>query len=348
MIILTDIQEHDFKDFAENLDGEMTTRLMEFVDSLRFVGKYMLDTQDKNLVFLGDMFEVKGYVKVLVYNIVYKEFVRLTDQGIKLWMLTGNHDQYDQGGLIHSLVPFKSIAKVYDTLKVDQIDGITCVFIPYRKDKKQFYEDLAKVEKMSLPPDSILFLHQILEGAKINDSFYASRAGLVIPESVRTKFKYIFCGDVHTKQRFSNIVYPGSLFSRDFKDAFETKGFIRYLDGEILDINNPHSPLFLKYRIENLSDIDTIKLEHTAKIYLDIEAKKEFKDVLEKKLDSLEHVKYRIRLIKDAPAEIRRTDIKLVMPTEEVLCHYVEHAGNNDQALKDLGISIYKEALKKE
>ena len=307
----------------------------------------MAENNEKILVILGDMFEIKGYVKVPVYNLVFNEILKLKKRGISVYLMTGNHDQYDAGGLVHALVPFKEIAKVYERLKLDVIEGITCVFVPYRKNKKQLAEELHKVMGMDLPTDSILFLHQILEGCQISDNYYAQREGLILPEGLKKKFKWIIAGDVHKPQHYENVWYCGSLFGRNFTDKFEQKSFLRYTGDTPEVIPNPKSPIFLKYIVKEQKDLDELQLEHTARIYIDVECSKEMLPIVHNLLDRKENIRYLAHRIKEKIEVVQRGNVKLAMGTEEIIRNYVDYAGIGDAKLKELGVSIYAEATKK-
>jgi len=97
--------------------------------------------KDETIIFLGDLFDVNYIHSDLVYYTmdVLKHFK-------KVYLLTGNHDvlRYKRFGNI--LMPFEHFSNITVITDVEEIEieGMRCLFLPYKNDHKKMkeYENL--------------------------------------------------------------------------------------------------------------------------------------------------------------------------------------------------------------
>jgi len=347
MIITADLHAHDYKEFADHLPNGLTTRLNEFVSSMDYLHQCMLSWEEKVLVILGDVNHLRSYLKVPVHNLVYQQLKKIKESGIQIYLLVGNHDQYDQLGKEHSLKVYEPLATIIDTPQLHEIEGSQCYFIPHCKHKQTLYAEFEKITSMKALDQGILFLHQYIDGVTLDNNAHYYLSGLVVPEFIKSKFKWIISGDVHKKQIFDNIMYPGSLLSHNFGDKFQDKSFYRYDGKELLEYKNPHSPVFLTHVIEETTKLEEeFHFSETSRTYIEARCSKERYEEVEDYLNKFPNVRYRIVLLKKEKDYVPRSGIKLASTVPDNIIQYVNFAGEGDQKLIDLGVAIYEEAGK--
>ena len=106
----SDIHFNLYREFSE---GEMG-RLDRIIEVEKTIITYALDCGIKDLVFLGDWFHNRSQLNVLVLQKTLELMYQNLSNNLRFYFLVGNHDQYNSGGQIHSLYPFKMLGVVAD------------------------------------------------------------------------------------------------------------------------------------------------------------------------------------------------------------------------------------------
>ena len=179
--------------------------------------------------------------------------LKLSKQGIKVILISGNHEtpRLNQTGHIFRI--FESIKGVHSLYKeetsqlefVEQHVPLRFCCLPHFKDQKNFLDQLYAVE----PEKSrinILLVHAGIEG--MSEFRFGSVNERIVPaEYLTTSWDYMAFGHLHRHVEVNErVCYPGAIERFSFKEADEHPGFV------VLDIKNKNeiikSFVYLKTR----------------------------------------------------------------------------------------------------
>jgi DNA repair exonuclease SbcCD nuclease subunit len=187
-------------------------------DLFKTIADYCLTQNIKKIIHLGDFFDNRYHINVLTMNESFKILKMLEDNGIEIFIIKGNHDQYyknDQS--IHSLVMFNNHSNVTIVDEIMEFD----------------HEILCPWDQMPEPTTKTVMGHYEINGISPHrNSPEMTNAPFKISDF--SGFKQVLSGHYHSKSINSNITYLGSAFPMNFNDVNEQRGFYHYKDGEIL------------------------------------------------------------------------------------------------------------------
>lgn len=194
----------------------------------------------KTVIHMGDWFNSRKSINVLsLWQSI--EICQLFERnGINLFLIKGNHDQFYKNQLKpHSLLHLGLISyvNIIDEYPEIFVDGI--YLVPWG----------ASIE--AIPDDSVLFGHFEIQGFLNNDNETVENSSY--KQSDFSRFKKVYSGHFHTRSKIGNIHYLGSAFSMDMNDVGDKRG---YYVIDIDDIENPtfyeftKGPKFIKIRSE--------------------------------------------------------------------------------------------------
>jgi DNA repair exonuclease SbcCD nuclease subunit len=244
----------------------------EIFDVFNQIVNYCVKNNIDYLYVLGDLFHIRGKITVSIFNRVYDLFREITSKGIKIGLLSGNHDQV-----------FSEDEKTTSIYSLQEITGVTlinwknfqhgkCNFvgIPYVNTKKEFSDSLEKM-KPYLKEDmiNVLFTHGVVSGAMIGSGYSFSKSTGV--DSGLGMYSRMCVGHIHIPQLlFDNrVVITGSPLTHTKKDlAFpqlkdsstnNKRGFwiMNTETGGIELIPTEHTR-FLKYNIGSKQELESI------------------------------------------------------------------------------------------
>ena len=190
--------------------------------ALSKIGLMASKIQDKTkkqvtIVNGGDTFNVRGLINTHCFDILFKEYTKWKDKGLKQWIVVGNHDQEDKAGKLHPMNVFQT----YDGWEVISKPRVVDDFaiFPYIYDKSELKKALGKYKAK----DAIV--HWGIEGAHRND-WNVDKDG--VPSTWLSHFRNVFSGHYHYRNKFKNIQYIGSPFQQSFAEREQVKGVIYY------------------------------------------------------------------------------------------------------------------------
>lgn len=167
---------------------------------------------------LGDLWHVRYAVPVDLLNRFRAWTGRVTDAGLTLTMLAGNHDQIDVSG--------------QNALQVFARDGVLPVsspmligpgaWLPYTQ---KIDAMVAAAAGMSVAGANIAYVHHGAEGARMNNGIVAV-TGDGIPPAALSSYRVAFFGHWHLHQQIGNIVYVGSPWQTTASEAGQDKGVV--------------------------------------------------------------------------------------------------------------------------
>jgi DNA repair exonuclease SbcCD nuclease subunit len=193
----------------------------------------------EDLYILGDLFHVRGKIPVVVFNRVHALFKCATDQGIKLHLISGNHDQCFNEDLQTSSICSLAEIDGVDILNFESWELGKCKFvgIPYVNTNKEFMSYLDKYkESMSSDKINILFTHGMVKGAVVSSGYSFSHS-TGVEEGLRF-FDLAFVGHIHETQRLfdGKVIITGAPLCHSKKDMNGVQRGFWVLDTNTIDL----------------------------------------------------------------------------------------------------------------
>ncbi|MBM7855291.1 exonuclease SbcD [Desulfohalotomaculum tongense] len=237
------------------------SRLRDFLVSLDSLVKDAIEKQVDLVLFCGDAFKNREPSETH-QNALARRLKKLSDAGIKVFMLVGNHDLPNAAGKSNALdiyrtlqVPGITVGRHPRVYVIDTKSGpVQVAAIPYPsrsswlsreghsgKTLEQLEEEmaanvagLARRLSAELEPDipAVLCAHITVTGA-VAGSEHCIMVGrdLAVPASALQQggFDYVALGHIHRQQVLAEnppLVYSGSLDRIDFGEEKEKKGYV--------------------------------------------------------------------------------------------------------------------------
>lgn len=187
--------------------------------SEKWVDWFVADIKSRGIdmvIFAGDYLHYRDEVSVKTLHAASNILNKF--DGLKLYMITGNHDcYYKDTSEVHSLsiCSGRKNVHVIDSLQTINLQGINITFCPWG----------TKVS--DIPQSEILVGHFELINFKMN-AFKVCEQGDE-PTEMLSKAPLVFSGHFHTRdeKEYSgkHIIYVGNPFQMDFGDAYQRKGY---------------------------------------------------------------------------------------------------------------------------
>lgn len=223
----------------------MNTRLIDYENTLNTIIDHNIANKVELIVFLGDIFETRTPPPYQV-SIFYKAIKRITDAGIKVIAIQGNHDSSKSKLITSSLDPLKALnlpnTYIFNEIGSIAFDDFNLLLMPYSN--RQTYDHKTNSE-------AIAFLKQQVdvEVAKFNDkpilaclhmmfenTIYADIGDLginelSIPLSMFDKCAITIAGHIHCHSIIKTepyVIYSGSTECNGFQEREHNKVFIIY------------------------------------------------------------------------------------------------------------------------
>lgn len=167
---------------------------------------------------LGDLWHVRYAVPVDLLNRFREWTGRVTDAGLTLTMLAGNHDQIDVSG--------QNALQVFARPGVMPVSSPMVIgrgaWLPYTRDIHAMVDAAAAMVDGAW----IAYVHHGVEGARMNNGIIAV-TGDGIPPQALSGYRFAFFGHWHQHQTIGdNIVYVGSPWQTTASESGQEKGVV--------------------------------------------------------------------------------------------------------------------------
>jgi len=259
----------------------LNTRLLDFLNNLDQTIDFAIEKQVDVYIIVGDIYRVKH-----PNSKIRKQFAprirRLIEAGIKVILLTGNHDMTTSAAGAHALSEMEELGPLIDKLMVLSNPAVVKEnntdlyllpfvnrgekglltpqeFITYQLDMIKEYNLQTKKSKAKY---KLFFGHFGTDKSVIGNSFDLDMSTDENENKVSlTAFDdgdwtHIYLGHIHKQQNLSNIAkHVGSLGRVDFSEEKEQKGFYYFEDGrdEFILLNDR---LFKTFTLKLNADYD--------------------------------------------------------------------------------------------
>jgi len=256
------------------------------------VYKYCKEKGVKEIIQLGDIFDNRTVVNIkFLEEIGERLFKRLELEGLKMYVILGNHDIYYRERLEISLI--EQMSRRYDSVEVIkedkemEINGKRVKMIPWiTKERELREEDIRDVE-------------YVIGHFEIRD-FYMMK-GIKDSKGIRRglfKGKKVISGHYHMRQLEGEIKYLGTPYQMTWGDYKEEKGFYHWLRGdEIKFIRNEVT--YRHVKIEYEKSRMKIKGLYEEDRVVD-------KDSMKEEMESLKGMKIKMYVREEIDEEMRR------------------------------------------
>ncbi len=293
----------------DKIKNNLPSRLYDIFNSLNQICIYARNNNIQDIDIGGDLFNDKNLVHTRPF-VLFSEFL-LNNKDLNFTIISGNHDMDstsdDQVSLIKTIQGYSNVNAITQNKIIDNI-----TYIPFTKNIKQ--------EINNAEPNDILISH-----FGLNEGMLSSGISMIADVGIKelTKFKLVLLGHYHKAQELQSkntyLYYVGSPFQKDWGEKHQLKRFIDY-NTETLEVKS----------------IDL--LGYTKHIELEINDKKEAKDILEQynKLKEEGHnvrifnktdqdiVNEGVYIIEDKEVDVTNRGITISMKLEEQLKKYLE------------------------
>lgn len=228
-------------------------KLMEFVYTM------CVDHKVDRVEILGDLHHTHGIIRLEVLEF-WEHWLRKLVEKFQLVALVGNHDlrnPHDNTSYSMSTHRFGSGEYIISKPELMGIYG----YLPYIHDKDTFVKEANKLVDIGA---KVLVCHQTFFGAKFESGMFA-------PDGIDVSLincPLIISGHLHSRQKFANIIYPGTARWLTQSDANEPKGLwlVEHdnIDGHIikekyLDTSTICTPIFNIKWLEGQEKPDLVK-----------------------------------------------------------------------------------------
>jgi DNA repair exonuclease SbcCD nuclease subunit len=262
-IITSDIHCANHQDFGKVTSNGKNVRLQACLDVLSTIRKYCNENNIKNVDVVGDLFHSRDKIDVLVYDAVYEEISKFSEDKINVFLLAGNHDQALKDGSVTSLTPFNQIKYINVISTPEIIDDI--FYLPYQEKPKL---------KLLKQDAEVLMIHQGITEASTGASNYLLGEGVSL--SLLKHYQYVFAGQYHKHQVLVNVYLPGSPLQHSFKERGEEKGFYHYKNGKLKFILTPNVRKFVEIEVSSPEDVASASTEDYINFVVKTKAMKDY------------------------------------------------------------------------
>ena len=208
------------------------------------------------LFILGDVFENRQTVNILVMNEVIKLFKKLSKM-LPIVILIGNHDCYKKSTTdTHSSIMFESIDNIdiVDTMKEMEASGKKLLFVPWVEDKKEMQEILKSNSA------NYLFVHDDFSGMKSNSKTVVPGG---LPYAIVKNYDFVYSGHIHFGQKINNVTMVGTPYHTEYSDVDNIKKvyLLDFTDTSEKTFDNYYSPMYKRVKLEDAIEMGEEKFK---------------------------------------------------------------------------------------
>jgi DNA repair exonuclease SbcCD nuclease subunit len=353
-MIITDDKLIIFSDFHWGKNKDSDLKLQGNVEFIDWMIEQAKEKNIKTLMFMGDWHDNRSSLSVKTYNKSCESIRKISNAGLTLYMIVGNHDAYYKDSIdTNSLISFNDIEGIHVITEPVDISfaGNNAVMVPW-----DTHEKITKTY-------DVMFGHFEFAGASFNNSMVCKHG---ISGAELTKIApLVFSGHFHLRKEYpyknGSIVTVGCPLQLDWGDFGDNKGmYILNSDLSYEFIENTVSPRYHKVKVSDIAsrvyNFDNITGNY---ISLVVDAEITFDKIvaLQNVIDNLNPIipcTIEYDLVAQTSALTRGvmedTQVKIVKSKSDQLIEYVNSAEDSPKfeglklpKLKDMLLGYYKE-----
>jgi len=282
--VVSDTHFHNFTAFASVNDAGVNTRLQIQIDEFKRAVGVLLDNGGDTIYNAGDTFHIRGRVDTTVLNPVTDLFEWISDQGVKIISIPGNHDLAGKnsekiGNAAQSLHNTLEANMCNDVSITSERTGHDVILFPWHANLDEL--------KARLEAEASDGLTAIIH-APVNDVVYGiPNHGLDADYLAGLGYRRVLSGHYHNHVDFGNGVYSiGAMCHQTWGDVGSKAGFLLVTDSadEVRYIAS-HAPKFVDITEDNFEDAELIVDGNYARVKIEVtkgsdvdEIRKQFSD----------------------------------------------------------------------
>lgn len=235
-----------------------------------FIHQVKQDPEIDYIGFLGDWHENRSALNVSTLNYSYEGAKLLSELGLPVYFLIGNHDLYRRHSReVHS-VPQMEELENFNMITEPTVVG-DIMFAPFMFPHE--YPELQKYKDIPYWAGHFEFKGFLITGY-----------GITMPTGPDPKDyqkqKRIFSGHFHKRQWGGNVVYMGNAFPMDFSDADDTNRGMMVFEhepNEVTFIDWPDCPKYIKTTLSDILD-ELVDLPEYSTVECTVDEELDFKE----------------------------------------------------------------------
>lgn len=340
ILILADLHLHSFPEFAKVTVHEPTglpinSRLNDMLVTLRYVVQRAHDMGARYLIVGGDVYDKRTGIPTDVQQFVY-EFFRwvVKTLGWEAFAMTGNHDQLDRAGHIHSLYNLQDICTVIADTETHDVGGANVEFLPYMENTEDTLHCLSRAGLND--PVDLFICHTGVEGAFVGSTEYRIKHPITLSDIDSKRFRWVVLGHYHKPQTLArNVLYAGSPAQINRAEAGDIKRFLVY-DTETYKMRS-YPTKAKEFRLVTDEEFVGLSSDDRAAHYYDIELHGRLEeDAVRQAAGGMS-----AKIIRPKVAKVseKRIDLTETMSDSQLLEAYAKHKQANTKWLP-MGIGI--------
>ena len=343
-LVFSDLHLHDRKELSKiNPNTGLSTRLEEGLSILDQIIDILTGNPEiTTLLFLGDLFELKDRVPNHILIECKKRFEKPAKRKIIFKALKGNHDfnltNYPIIQMFDSFMEVITEPVLMSTFEM--------AFIPYQKEMKDFYDALAKLNKLE---PRFVFFHQELPGGEYESGKRVPGSIRLITKSLMNPNTTYISGHLHKPQTVGEIIFVGAPYHT--KHGVEGDRYILLLHSQTKEMKRIklEYPEFITISFEDMKDKDYLKssINNNHIRFMDTIEKPEdwasSKKIIREKLESLEARSVTFKVAFKRPTLVKLPSNKLYDDREVIKTYLGKEYGNDPQKerLIQCGLEIF-------
>lgn len=233
--IISDTHNHAWSAFASVNKEGINTRLQITLDETRRAGEAVLAMGGDTLYHAGDLFHVRGSIAPSVLNPTKDLYKGLIQRGLKIVLLTGNHDLEgrDTSRLLSAVTALEDVGcKVVSTTTHGLDVGSNVIMVPWIQDIEQLKDAITNAASSDPAgvSDVDLIIHAPVDGVIPGLPDH----GLSYEWLGKQGFRRVFSGHYHHNKDFGNGVHSvGALTHQNWGDVGTKAGFLTVTETEV-------------------------------------------------------------------------------------------------------------------
>jgi len=209
-------------------------RLEDCLKALAWVFEVARERNIEDIIFGGDLLHDRQRIDTFTYMRTWEILKENMRDGLRLWLLLGNHDLwFAQKWSVSSVHPFSALpgVTVIDKTCRLKIAGTHFDFIPYTHDPVAALEELKKLPGTALYAVGHIAMHGAMMNAQHQSDVVIEHDGdmVIVDPKIFKDYDRVFLGHYHGAQQLTdNVEYIGSTLQLTFGEAFQKKHIIDF------------------------------------------------------------------------------------------------------------------------
>lgn len=324
ILFTADLHFHNYKNASKRITMD---NILDVIDQ---AVEYCLKNNIKRICILGDLFHIRGKIIVSVFNRVHDKLEEVAKKGIKISLLSGNHDhvynEAEKTSAVYSLQKIEGVELLdWEQFTIGNCDFVAVPYISKRSNFESALGDYARGKSKY----RILLTHGLIRGSMVG-------GGRVLDMGLDDKtfddFDKVLSGHVHHPQKLckGKVCMLGSPLCHDKKDMnSEDRGFwVLDCESASLDFVPTTYSRFVGFSVKSFEEIEE-NLATVNKgdfIYLSIS---ESIDDLDKLLVKFKDYNIEYSFTYEEKPQLQRLDTSLEDSEEKIVQDYIDKYGED-------------------